>query len=98
MGSSNNRVTARTFTGNGADRKIVLGYRPKRVSIHNVTDRISYDKMDGMEDEKSLKRVAAGTGTFVDSVQINSDGFTLIAAENVAAKVFHYSAHEGNND
>jgi len=98
MGSTNNRVTSRTWTGNGADRKVTLGYRPKQVTIHNVTDRISYDKMDRMIDDKSLKSIATGVSTYVDSVRMESDGFTILAAENVDTKEFHYSAHEGNND
>lgn len=98
MGSSRNRSTARTWVGGGIDRKMVLGYKPQSVSVYNITDGISYEKTRTMELEKARKVIADGTATFVDSVQLNDDGFTVIAAESAADKIFHYVAHEGNND
>ena len=98
MSSSRNKMTSRLFKGDGDDRKIRLGYQPRKVEIHNITDVISYDKMGSMELEKSIKTIANGTQTYVDSVSIQSDGFTLIAAENVDTKDFRYAAYEAEND
>lgn len=94
MSGSFAKVVASKFTGSGADRKIVLGFQPKKVEIYNVTDFISYNKTELMATNKSIKTAAAGTQTYPASVVIESDGFTLIAAENVADKEFHYAAYE----
>ena len=98
MSSSRNKMTSRIFKGDGADRKIFLGYQPRKVDVHNITDVINYDKMGSMLLQKAVKTIANGTQTYVDAVTIESDGFTIIAAENVAAKDFVYTAYEAEND
>tara|TARA_R110000803_G_scaffold55938_1_gene113005 strand:+ start:234 stop:533 length:300 start_codon:yes stop_codon:yes gene_type:complete len=98
MASSLNKVRAGKFVGNGADKKVILGFKPKYVEIMNVTDQSDYKKSETMDDAKARKEIAAGTKTFVDSVSINADGFTLIAAEAVSAKTFHYVAYESKSD
>ena len=98
MASSLNKIRSGKFIGSGAEKSIVLGFQPKKVEIYNITDFISYEKTALMDTDKSIKRVAAGTGTFPVSVTINADGFTLAAAENVAAKEFHYTAYESKSD
>lgn len=98
MGSSNNLNRRGVVTGAGADKKIVLGFKPAQVKIVNVTDRITNEKSDTMEDNKALRILADGTATFVDGITLNSDGFTMLAAVAIAAKVLHYYAEESKND
>lgn len=98
MGSSSNLKRRGVVTGNGADKKLVLGFKPGKVIIHNVTDRISAEKLDTMAGDKALNRDATGVGTFVDLITLNSDGFTIKAALNVSAKVLHWYAEEAKND
>lgn len=98
MASGLNKIRNGKMIGNGADRKIVLGFRPVKVEVENVTDRIGYSKLSTMEDKKSIKQLAAGTKTYVDSVTINADGFTVEAAEFVATKEFHYVAYESKSE
>ena len=99
MGSSNNKIRSGQFTGSGADRKVVLGYQPKRVDIYNTTDGIDYHKSESMNaDNKARKEIIDGAKTFVAAILIESDGFTFIAAENVADKVFHYVAFQSESD
>lgn len=98
MSSSLNQKRRGIVTGAGADKKIVLGYKPSRVVVHNVTDRISTEKSDTMPDDKALQRVANGDGTYVDRMTLNSDGFTMLAAVAIAAKELHYYAEEAKNE
>ncbi len=98
MASSLNKTKVSVFTGNGANKSIILGFKPKVVKIMNVTDGIDYVKTETMLLQTTRKEVIAGDKTFVNAIAINSDGFTFIAAENVAAKVFHYIAVESQSD
>ena len=98
MSSRMNMIKSGKLLGNGAARKVVLGYKPKKVELINITDRISYEKMELMDAKSALKRVAAGTGTYVDAITIDSDGFTIEAAEYVSAKEYHYAAYQAENE
>ena len=98
MSSRTNKIRSGNFIGAGVDKKVVLGYKPKVVEVYNVTDGIDYKKTETMADEKARKEIIDGTKTFVDSIQINADGFTLIAAEAVDAKAFHYAAYESQSE
>lgn len=93
MSSSMTRVSTGKFTGNGSDRKIVLGEKPKKVEIYNVTDGVDYAKSELMDTDKARKESASGDKTYPSAVSLQSDGFTLLAAENVADKEFHYVAY-----
>lgn len=98
MASSLNKVRSGKFIGAGADKKIVLGFKPKYVEIMNITDGADYKKSETMEADKARKEIAAGDKTYVDSVTMNADGFTLLAAQAVADKEFHYVAYESKSD
>ena len=98
MGSSNNKIRSGQFTGAGADKKVVLGFKPKLVEIYNVTDGVDYKKTETMPGDEARKEVIAGDKTFASSVTINADGFTLIASQAVADKVFHYVAYQSESD
>lgn len=98
MGSSLNLARRGVVTGGGADKKIVLGFKPAHVKIINITDRIVNEKADTMLADKALRTLADGTATFVDGVTLNSDGFTMLAAVAISAKELHYYAEESKND
>lgn len=40
-----------------------FGFKPRKVVIHNLTDRISHEWFEGMSDNTALKTVAVGTRT-----------------------------------
>ncbi len=98
MGSSANLTRRGVVTGGGADKKIVLGYKPANVKVTNITDRIVNEKADTMPADKALRTIADGTATYVDGITLNSDGFTMLAAVAIAAKELHYYAEESRND
>lgn len=84
--------------GGGADKKIVLGFKPRKVEIHNVTDRISATKLDTMPANDALVRAANGDGTVSPYVELDSEGFTVKAALAVSGKELHYYAEESLNE
>ena len=98
MGSSSNLQRRGVVIGAGLDKTIVLGFKPSRVVVHNITDRISAEKSDTMPDDKALNRDAGGTGTYVDRITLTSDGFTMLAAVAIADKELHYYAEESKNE
>jgi hypothetical protein len=99
MASSLNKIRTGSFVGSGADRKVVLGFKPKKVEIYNTTDGVDYHKSESMNaDNKARKEISDGTKTFVAAATIDADGFTFIAAENVDAKVFHYVAYQSESE
>ena len=98
MSSKTNQTRTGSFVGAGVDKKVVLGFKPKAIKIYNTTDGIDYKKTETMADDKARKEIIDGTKTFVDAVTINADGFTLIAAEAVDTKTYHYEATESNSE
>jgi hypothetical protein len=98
MSSNVSKTRAGSFVGAGADKKVVLGFKPKKVEVYNITDQADYKKSETMPLAKARKEIAAGTKTYVDAITINADGFTLIAAEAVTAKEFHYVATQSESD
>jgi len=86
------------LTGNGADRKVVLGFKPQNVVLRNVTDGIDLYKSDSMPLKKVRNEDIAGAKTYVDGITIDSDGFTIEAAKFVAAKEYHYQAQQEVNE
>lgn len=97
--SSNQGMKKRgQFTGAGADKKIVLGFKPDHVKVWNVTDGIKSEKSDSMPDAKAVSEDAAGATTYPDHIEINSDGFTVKAALAVSAKELHYMATQEVNE
>lgn len=99
MASSNNKVKTGKFVGAGADKKIVLGFKPKAVDLYNSTDGIEYHKTDTMPNGDAFRRLAAGAGANVASmIELNADGFTVKSGAAIAAKDLHYVAKEANNE
>jgi len=97
--SSNQGMNKRgKLVGTGADRKVVLGFKPDKVELRNVTDGIDVLKTDSMELKKARNEDIAGAKTYVDAITIDSDGFTIEAAKFVADKEYHYYAVQEVNE
>lgn len=88
------------FTAAGAIVTVSLGFTPRIVRVHNITDRISDEKFAGMGATQTLHTVAAGTRTldtgslitFMDPLVDNSRGFTIAAAAAINAKELCWEA------
>jgi phosphatidylserine synthase len=78
-------ATAQTFT---------LGFAPRIVRFHNLTDRISDEWYEGMASASSLHTVAAGTRTLetTNGIAVSGSTFTLTAVTMVASKVYVWEA------
>lgn len=101
MSSHANQTRSGKIPGTGADRKVILGFKPKSVQLENVDGLVSAFKSETMDADKAVKRVTAGTMTFPASmVTLNADGFTIgtDADLNVAGEDIHYVAWEGRNE
>lgn len=82
----------------------VVGFKPRIVRFHNVTDRISDEWIQGMPAASAIHSVAVGTRTLettngitVGEVTDSSTGtvgwgFTVTAVTAVASKVFAWEA------
>lgn len=65
-----------SFTSDGNDYSITLGFKPRYVKIINSTDVIIWEKVEGMAAANSVKTVAGSTGandTITTSVETGSD-------------------------
>lgn len=98
MSSSLNQIKTGQIIGTGADKKIVLGFKPRYVEALNVDDLKTTIKSDSMADGEAYQRVTAGTLSAVNHLDLNSDGFTLKAAAQADGDVIHYVAYEGKNE
>ena len=98
MSSRQPWVKSGKVIGHGADKKIVLGFKPKKVEVLNVTDRISATKLDTMPNLDALVRAANGDGTIQSFIELQSDGFLMKAGLAVTGKELHYLAEEANNE
>lgn len=83
-----------TDSGSAAVQTFTLGFAPRVVRFHNLTDRISDEWYEGMTAYSSLHTVAAGTRTLETTNGISVDGntFTVKAATMVASKTFYWEA------
>lgn len=84
-----------TDSATAAIATIAVGFVPRVVRFHNLTDRISDEWYEGMAAASSLHTVAAGTVTLetTNGITVNADGtFTLTAVTMAASKVFAWEA------
>lgn len=81
-------------TGDGNQLRINLGFRPKRVTIYNVTDALKWEAVDGMAATITLKTVTAGTQTAdtTSAIVIDDQGFTTTAALFANTKAIVWAA------
>ena len=81
----------RTGTRTAADFTITLGFTPTRIVVRNLTDRITAvhyvdAALDGGNNVKSLKMVAAGTTTYEDcGITVGADGRSFTVDVSVAS-------------
>lgn len=103
MASGGNRVVVGAFPGTGAQLDIKkVGFRPKKVELHNVTGNCSAVWTESMADASMQKTVDSGSGTtdmsFPTTLGVTplADGFRLGADTdlNVAAEIVHFVATE----
>lgn len=85
-----------TDSGAAAATTFTLGFTPRIVRFHNLTDRISDEWFEGMATYSSLHTVAAGTRTLETTNGISVDAaagtFTVKAATILASKSFAWEA------
>lgn len=81
-----------TSSATAAAVTLTYGFVPKRVLIHNVTDRISDEWFEGMAAASSLHTVAVGTRTLETTNGVTVDTtlrtVTLTAVTMAASKTF----------
>lgn len=91
-----NHATGNVVTDGGAaaDTTFTVGFVPRVVRFHNMTDRISDEWYNGMAAASSLHTVAAGTRTLelTNGITIAGNGFTVKAATILASKSFSWEA------
>lgn len=81
-------------TGDGTALSVTLGFKPMKVEVINLTDTTTFEKIDGMPDNTTIKCVAAGTVTTDTSSAITlvEKGFIVSAAANAAGKALVWFA------
>jgi hypothetical protein len=80
--------------GAAAATTFTVGFTPRVVRFHNVTDRISDEWMTGMASASSIHTVAAGTRTLetTNGIAVSGNTFTVTAVTMVASKTFVWEA------
>jgi phosphatidylserine synthase len=83
-----------TDSATAAAATFTVGFTPRVVRFHNLTDRISDEWFEGMAAASSLHTVAAGTRTLETSngITVANNGFTVNATTMVASKSFYWEA------
>lgn len=80
--------------GAAAATTFTVGFTPRIVRFHNVTDRISDEWLTGMASASSIHTVAAGTRTLetTNGIAVSGNTFTVTATTMVASKTFVWEA------
>lgn len=84
-----------TDSATAAAATFTVGFIPRIVRFHNVTDRISDEWLKGMAAASSIHTVAAGTRTLetTNGITVGTDGtFSVTAVTMVASKTFVWEA------
>lgn len=83
-----------TDAGAAADTTFTVGFTPRIVRFHNLTDRISDEWIEGMAAASSLHTVAAGTRTLetTNGITVTGNGFSVKAATILASKSYAWEA------
>lgn len=101
MSSAVNMVKRGSVVGTGAEKKVILGFKPAVVHLFNVDGLVTAYKTDNMGTNKAMKEITAGTKTFpANMVTIESDGFKIGTDTdlNVAGERIEYEAWQGRNE
>ena len=82
-------------TGDGTLLTVTLGFKPQQVKLINITDVVSFEKIEGMATAATLETAADGTRTIdtTSAIVLTDNGFTVAAAVNISAKVFVWAAN-----
>lgn len=84
-----NNFASGSFTSDGNDYIVTLGFKPRWVKVVNSTDTIIWEKIEGMAAANSIKTLAGTTGandtvtTSIDTgsaILINADGTISLSA------------------
>jgi len=99
MSSGVRRVYRGAFEGTGADLDVkTVGFRPKHVTLLNVTGLVRAEWNESMADDTAVKTVTDGTISVISSNGITplANGFSVGADTdiNVSAEVVHFEAEE----
>lgn len=99
MASGTAKVIRGSFIGTGLAIDIkTVGFRPRSVELHNVTDKVSAKWTTTMADASMCLWITDGTMTFevADGITPLADGFTVGANAdlNATAEVVHWEAIE----
>jgi hypothetical protein len=80
--------------GAAAATTFTVGFTPRIVRFHNVTDRISDEWLTGMASASAIHTVAAGTRTLetTNGIAVSGNTFTVTAVTMVASKTFVWEA------
>src|SRR5690349_25137154 len=83
-----------TDSGTAAAATFTIGFVPRIVRFHNLTDRISDEWYEGMSAANSLHTVAAGTRTLetTNGITVSGNTFSVTATTMVASKSFYWEA------
>ena len=96
-----------TSAATAAAQSFLVGFKPRVVRFHNVTDRISAEWHEGMASASAIQTAAAGARTLettngvavgevtvvgLDGVTRTGWGFTMTAVSMVASKTFAWEA------
>src|SRR5512144_116506 len=88
------------LNGNGAAKTVSLGFKPKRVTVYDVTNNLTFIWTNTMADASAIKTIADGTQSLVAADMITpfagsasaSAGFTMGATLYANGAVLHYVA------
>lgn len=99
MASGVSRVMTGAVVGTGSAINVkTVGFRPRKVELFNVASGDVMEWSNTMPDAYGLKRVAAGTGSYVTSGGVTplAAGFTLGTDSdlNAAGETVHWVAYE----
>lgn len=78
-----------------ADTTFDFGFKPREVKFVNITDRLTYEWVEGMPATNTVDTAAAGTRTLgvASTIVVNAVGtVTVKAAAMVASKSFYVVA------
>lgn len=83
-----------TTAATAAAHTITLGFVPRVIRFHNVTDRISDEWHSGMASASAIHTVAAGTRTLetTNGIAVSGNTFSLTATTMAASKTFFWEA------
>lgn len=96
---AHNRATGRYLddAASPAAAALTLGFTPRKVKWHNLTDRISYEWFEGMANGTTLKTVAAGTRTLDTAdvaISVSGGTVTIGASAILQSKQYQWEAEE----